>query len=363
VSLDLDAVLAALLERRGSDLHLKSGRPPLFRLGGTLMPSEYPIVDPVELQSMLNGMMSEPMRQRLAIDRAVDFSIAFGHRARFRVNAYYQRAQLQAILRAVPLRVPTLDQLKLPEVVEDIALSRDGLVLVTGPTGSGKSTTLAAMMEHINRRRQVHIVTLEDPIEFVYEDAEASVSQREIGFDTPSFAEGLRQVLRQDPDVILVGEMRDPETVATALTAAETGHLVCSTVHANDAPQTVDRILDTFPGHQHDQVRLQLAKVLRAVISQRLVPMAARSGRVAAVELMTGSPPVAALIAEGNTGALHRVIEESAAGMYRMQTLNQGLVMLVIKGTITESTAEMTSPDRDEFQRLLRVGKAEAMAT
>ena len=324
------------------------------------MPSELDTLDAAEIESALDAMMSPTMRQRLDTERAVDFSIAYGNRARFRVNAFYQRSQIGVVLRAVPLRIPTLEQLRMPKACEDLALSRDGLVLVTGPTGSGKSTTLAAMIDHINQHRQVHIITLEDPIEFVYEDREACINQREVGYDTPSFAEGLRQVLRQDPDVILVGEMRDEETIATALTAAETGHLVLSTLHTNDAPQTIDRIVDNFQGQQQEQVRLQLAAVLRAVISQRLVSLASRPGRTAAVELMIGSPPVAAHIIDGHAQALHRVIEESSAGMYRMQTLNQSLVKLVVKGVITEATAEASSPDIDEFRRLLRVGQASA---
>ncbi|MCC7495084.1 MAG: PilT/PilU family type 4a pilus ATPase [Fimbriimonadaceae bacterium] len=359
----LEAILAAMLQRRGSDLHLRAGRPPLFRISGKIVSSEFEALSVEELSELLDGLLSEHQRARLQRDRAVDFSYAAGDKVRFRINAFYQRGQLSAVLRAVPIRVPQVDQLALPAVVKDIALSQHGLVLVTGPTGSGKSTTLAALIDFINERRQAHIITIEDPIEFVYNDRNSVVSQREIGFDTPDFATALKHSLRQDPDVILIGEMRDPETIATAITAAETGHLVFSTLHTIDAPQTVDRILDTFPAEQQLQLRIQLATVLRGVISQRLVQLAASPGRTAAVEVMVHSPQVEKHIADGDVPRLHRVIEESAGGFYRMQTLNQSLARHIAKGKITIETAEAASPDPDELHRLLRLLPSEAAAS
>ncbi|MBI5831295.1 MAG: PilT/PilU family type 4a pilus ATPase [Armatimonadetes bacterium] len=349
----LDTILTAMLERHGSDLHLKVGRPPLYRISGAVVPSEFEPLSDEQLRSMVLGIMSEAMRARLDEDRSIDFSHSFGDQARFRINAFYQRGQLGAVLRAVPLRVPTPDQLYLPSALKDIALSQSGLVLVTGPTGSGKSTTLAAMIEHINQNRQAHIITIEDPIEFVYTDRRCTISQREVGLDAPSFQMALRHVLRQDPDVILVGEMRDPVTIQTAVTAAETGHLVLSTLHTNDAPQTVDRIVDSFPSEQQRQVRLQLAQVLKAVVSQRLVPMASRPGRVVAVEVMTNSPQVVKHIIDGDTIHLHRVIEESSS-FYRMQTINQALGVLVKRGHVTLEAAQAASPEPDELLRILR---------
>ncbi len=292
MSTALNDILLAMLQRRGSDLHLKVGRPPMFRISGEMVPTEFEELHPGDVEELVTGMLAPHMRERLEQERGIDFSYSFEDKARFRVNAFYQRGHVGAVLRAVPMRIPNIDQLYLPKVVYDVAMSHDGLVLVTGPTGSGKSTTLAALIDLINDKRQAHIMTIEDPIEFVYTDRNSVINQREIGMDATTFAAALKHVLRQDPDVILVGEMRDPETITTAITAAETGHLVFSTLHTNDAPQTVDRILDSFPPDQQHQVRMQLSTVLRAVISQRLIPMASRPGRVAAVEVMLGSPPV-----------------------------------------------------------------------
>ncbi|NUP99316.1 MAG: type IV pilus twitching motility protein PilT [Armatimonadetes bacterium] len=362
MSITVDEILTALLQRRGSDLHLKVGRPPLFRISGSMVPSEFEPLDAAALDDLILGLMGPHLVEKLERDRAVDFAYALGEKARFRVNAFYQRGHLGAVLRAVPMRVPTLEQLYLPSVCKDIALSPSGLVLVTGPTGSGKSTTLAAMIEHINDRRQAHIMTIEDPVEFVYADRNSVINQREVGLDAPTFSSALRHVLRQDPDVILVGEMRDPETISTAITAAETGHLVFSTLHTNDAPQTVDRILDTFPPEQQLQVRMQLSTVLRAVVSQRLVPMASKPGRVAAVEVMVSSPPVQKHIADGDIERLHRIIEESAGGFYRMQTLNQSLGMLAAKALITTEAAEAASPDADELHRIMRTMQPQKQA-
>jgi twitching motility protein PilT len=350
---NLDAILTAMLERHGSDLHLKVGRPPLFRISGALVPTEMAPLTDEDVSDLVLGLMTPTMRHRFEAERSLDFSYSFSEHARFRVNAFHQRGTVGAVLRAVPMRVPTLDQLALPACLKDIALQQSGLVLVTGPTGSGKTTTLAALIEHVNANRQAHIVTIEDPVEFVFTDRRCVVGQREIGTDTPDFKTALRCVLRQDPDVILIGEMRDAETISTAVTAAETGHLVFSTLHTVDAAQTVDRIVDAFPAEQQRQVRLQLAQVLRGVISQRLVPMATRQQRIAACEVMTSSPQVQKYIAEGETTMLKRVIEESG-GYYRMQTLNQSLAALVQRGLVALEAARAASPDADELHRFLR---------
>ncbi len=354
MTVPLDEMLKALVERQGSDLHLKAGRPPLFRISGLLVASEYPPVSNDDLRRLLEPILSPALRDKLEADGAVDLSYAPADTSRYRVNAFRQRGELSCVVRAVPLRVPTLDELYLPSVLADVAMSPSGLVLVTGPTGQGKSTTLAAMVEHINQRRPVHIVTVEDPIEFVYTDATASVCQREIGVDSPDFGTALKHILRQDPDVILIGEMRDAETIATAVTAAETGHLVLSTMHTIDAAQTVDRIIDTFSAGQQLQVRHQLAQVLRAVVCQRLVPMASRPGRVVAVEVMTNSPPVQKNIADGATDRLARIIEESHGGHYRMQTLNQSLAKHIKRELITLEAAGAASGSPEELNRLLR---------
>jgi twitching motility protein PilT len=360
MSTNLDAILTALLERHGSDLHLKAGRPPLFRISGSVVPSEFEPLSNEDLEALLGELLTPVLRERFDRELCLDFSFMFGESARFRGNAYHQRGQVGAVLRAVPLRVPTLDQLALPAALKDIALAQNGLVLVTGPTGSGKSTTLAAMIEHINANRQAHVVTIEDPVEFVYADHRALISQREIGTDEPDFPTALRHVLRQDPDVILIGEMRDAETIATAVTAAETGHLVLSTLHTVDATQTVDRIIDAFAAEQQRQIRLQLAQVLRAVVCQRLVPMASRATRIAACEVMTNSPSVQKHIVDGDTVYLGRVIEESG-GFYRMQTLNQSLAGLVKRGAISVAAAEAASSDADGLHRFLRVAGVDTL--
>jgi twitching motility protein PilT len=354
MSTTLDAILSALIERHGSDLHLKAGRPPLFRISGSVVVTEFESLDSARVSELVLGLMSESQLARLDRDGALDFSYAFSEDVRFRVNAFRQRGMVGAVLRAVPMRVPSLAQLRMPAVVADICLAPAGLVLVTGPTGSGKSTTLAAMINHINEHRQAHIITIEDPIEFVYADRNSILNQREVGVDAPTFAAALRHVLRQDPDVILIGEMRDPETIATAVTAAETGHLVFSTLHTNSAAQTIDRVVDAFQPEQQRQIRGQLAQVLRAVVSQRLVPAAARGGRVAAVEIMTQSPQVQKLITDGDIQHLHRAIEESG-GYYRMRTMNQSLAQLVKQGLVTLEAAEAVSTDIDEMRRFLRM--------
>ncbi|HIE53021.1 MAG TPA: type IV pilus twitching motility protein PilT [Armatimonadetes bacterium] len=351
--LNIDDVLKLLLERHGSDVHFKAGRPPLFRIGGKIVPTELESLTAEDTKQLAYSIMTSHQIELFEQQRALDFSYNFGRLARFRVNVFQQRGVVGMVMRAVPWKIPTIEQLKLPPVLKDIASKTQGLVLVTGPTGSGKSTTLAAMIDYINATRQAHVITIEDPIEFVYQDKKCVINQREIGLDTDSFATALRYVLRQDPDVILIGEMRDLETIRTAVTAAETGHLVFSTLHTNDATQTVDRIIDSFPAEQQQQVRVQLSMCLLAVISQRLVRLANGNGRIAAVEVMINSPTIKKYIEEGNTGAIHKAIEQSVT-YYRMQTLNQSLVALAKRGYVTYEDALAASPDPDEFKRNFR---------
>lgn len=351
----LSDLLTELVSIDGSDLHLRAGEPPVYRIHGHLTRQDkYPVLTSEVILGMATGIMDADQRIRFEENLEIDMSHEVENVARFRVNVFHQRRKVGAVMRQIPVNIQGIDEMGLPQVLKEICMLPRGLVLVTGPTGQGKSTTLAAMVEHINQRRPVHIVTVEDPIEFVYTDATASVCQREIGVDSPDFGTALKHILRQDPDVILIGEMRDAETIATAVTAAETGHLVLSTMHTIDAAQTVDRIIDTFPAGQQLQVRHQLAQVLRAVVCQRLVPMASRPGRVVAVEVMTNSPPVQKNIADGATDRLARIIEESHGGHYRMQTLNQSLAKHIKRELITLEAAGAASGSPEELNRLLR---------
>ncbi|HHN46766.1 MAG TPA: PilT/PilU family type 4a pilus ATPase, partial [Planctomycetes bacterium] len=298
--LDLDRLLQELGERGGSDLHLKVGRPPLFRLAGDLVPTAYPEISRAELQETIFRMMGPAVKKRFEDNLEVDFSYEVPGLARFRVNAFVQRSDIGAVFRLVPLEVPTIDSLGLPEVLKMLSAFPNGLVIVTGPTGCGKSTTLASMIQHINQTRPVHVITIEDPIEFVYTDELSTINQRELGLDTYELHKSLRSALRQDPDVILMGEMRDKETMRFAITAAETGHLVLSTLHTVDAKQTLDRILDAFPDEAR-QLRMQLALLLRGIVSQRLLRRADGTGMAPAFEILINSPNVRQIIEEGST--------------------------------------------------------------
>lgn len=347
--INIDEILRALASRKGSDLHLKVGRPPLFRIGGRIVPSEFPPLTEEEVKDALYSTMNETQIQSFELHRELDMSYMLPGVARFRINVFQQRGQIGAVMRIVPLKVPSLDDLRMPPVLKDVASKPQGLVLVTGPTGSGKSTTLAGMIQHINTTRQCHVMTIEDPIEFAYTDENSVINQRELGMDTESFAAALKHVLRQDPDVILIGEMRDLETISTAITAAETGHLVFSTLHTIDATQSVDRIIDSFPSEQQQQIRLQLSMALQAVISQRLCRRADGTGRVPALEIMINSPTIRKYIEEGQTGSIHKAIEQSVTH-YRMQTLNQSLVALCKKGFVSFEDALAVSNNPDEFK-------------
>ncbi len=351
--MDLDALLIDLGTRRGSDLHLKSGRPPLFRISGDLLPQHsYPELTDEDLQETFVRLMGPERFAEFERRFEADFSYEIPSFARFRVNAFIQRGHIGAVLRLIPLDVPTLEQMNLPDVLKDVTQHPNGLIIVSGPTGSGKSTTLAAMINEINRRDTVHIVTIEDPIEFVYTDDKATINQRELGMDTHELKYALRAALRQDPDVILMGEMRDAETVRFGITSAETGHLVLSTLHTNDAKQSIDRILDTFDGTEANQIRLQLALVLRAVICQRLVKRADGQGRVAALEVLINTTHVRQIIEEGGTRDLEKAMLNGAH--WKMSTFNQSLFAHYSAGYITAEVALESSSNPADLELMMK---------
>jgi twitching motility protein PilT len=351
--MELDRLLKFMTDKGASDLHLKPTRPPLLRINGRLMPIEAPPLRMEELNEMLMGILTPRQKARLEEKMSVDTGYGVRGLARFRCNIYMQRGTIAASFRRIPFQIKGVDELELPSVLLDFCDLPMGLVLVTGPTGSGKSTTLAALIRYISQNRPCHVITIEDPMEFLFTDDMASISQREVGTDTYSFSEALRNAMRQDPDVIMVGEMRDPETVSTVITAAETGHLVFSTLHTNTAPQTIDRILDTFPADQQPQVRAQLAQILKGVVSMKLVERQDGQGRVAALEIMRGSPKIAKMVEMGEISQIHEEIE-SSVGYYRMQTMNQSLLALLVHGTITYAEAMRQSPDPEDLSLKLR---------
>lgn len=352
--MDLDQLLTVMTKQGASDLHLKTGRPPLLRLNGRLLPLK---IDPLSIDEMTEmvGKLGLTLPQQRKLEDKMSVDIAYGVRgvARFRGNIYMQRGNLAAVFRRVPFEIKGVEELDLPKVLLDFCTVPMGLVLVTGPTGSGKSTTLAALIKYITHTRPVHVITIEDPMEFLFGDNMASISQRELGTDTVSFSEALRNAMRQDPDVIMVGEMRDPETIQTVITAAETGHLVFSTLHTNTAPQTIDRILDSFPSDQQGQIRAQLAQVLHAVVSMKLVERRDGQGRAAALEIMRNSPKIAKMIEKGQTSEMHEELE-SSVGFYRMQSMNQSLLSLLVHNSITYKEAMESSSDPEDLSLKLR---------
>jgi len=348
-------LLGKLLEMQGSDLHLTAGTPPTVRVHGELERlDDYPPLTPRALQGMIYAILPQKMRERFEQELELDMSYSLPGRARFRVNVYMQRDAVGAVFRVIPFEIKGLDDLGLPPVAADLARFPRGFVVVTGPTGSGKSTTLAAMVDVVNRERAGHIMTVEDPIEFLHKHKTCVVNQREIGADTHSFAAALKHVLRQDPDVILVGEMRDLETISTAITAAETGHLVFATLHTQDAPQTIDRIIDVFPPHQQQQTRVQLSTTLQGVITQQLIPTVDGKGRVVAAEVMVATPGIRNLIREGKVHQIYSAM--LAGGRFGMQTMDQALAQLVGKGSITLKVALERCHDPDEMMSILAGG-------
>lgn len=330
----IDDLLRVMLERGGSDLHIAVGSPPGIRQRGELVPIEnMRPLSPRDTMEMILGLLSEEQRRRFETELELDFAYSIPGVSRFRANVFQQRNSMGAVFRVIPIKIPTIEDLGLPKVCTYLAERPRGLVLVTGPTGSGKSTTLAAMVDHINSTRALHIMTMEDPIEFMHRNKKSYVNQREIGEDTHSFASALKRVLRQDPDVILVGEMRDLETISAAITAAETGHLVLASLHTTGGPESVDRVIDVFPPHQQQQVRMQLSSSLEGVVSQVLLRNADGRGRLMAMEIMLGIPAIANLIREGKTHQMETIIQGGAS--LGMQTLDQSLKNLLTAGKVS----------------------------
>lgn len=339
-------------ETLASDLHLKAGAPPVLRINGELVPQgQYGRLTPEDMERFFEQVTQPIHRERFAREKELDLSYGLKGVGRFRINVASQRGTLTIVMRRLSSVIPTIEELRLPEICKEFVMEPRGLVLVTGPTGSGKSTTLAAMINHLNTRDARRIVTIEDPIEYLFPDNRCFITQRELGEDTLSFAEALKHALRQDPDVILVGEMRDLETIAAAITAAETGHLVLSTLHTAGAALTVDRIVDVFPPHQQQQVRVQLANILVGVLSQTLLPTIDGKGRVPAVEVMVASPAIRALIREGKSHQIPGVIETSQR--LGMQTLDQALLELYRSGLVALEEVLLKAQNRDYLQQRL----------
>lgn len=348
----IEVLLEEVIKKKASDLHLQVGLPPMLRVDGALVPvtGADPLNDEA-VEALVFAILDEDQKQILLKDKEFDFSFAFGDLGRFRVNAFHERGNLAAALRLIPTDLLTIEQLKLPQVVNKFAEYPRGLVLVTGPTGSGKSTSLAALINKINTERSVHIITIEDPIEYTHKSKKSVIVQREVHYDTYSFSAALRSALRQDPDVVLLGEMRDLETIASAITIAETGHLVFATLHTNSAAQSIDRMVDVFPPHQQAQIRTQLSNILMAICSQRLVP-AIGGGRIAAAEILIANSAVRNIIREGKTHQLEAVIQTGAES--GMQSMDKTLANLVHNGTITYEEARNVAVDIEELDRLMR---------
>jgi twitching motility protein PilT len=348
---DFADVLMQVMERNASDLHLTAGSPPMIRHHGRLHALDYPPLNPQTTREVIYSILTNDQRQRLENDWQIDFAYSIPGKARFRVNAYFQRASMSAAFRLIPQDMPKLASLGLPSTLVDFTKKPRGFVLVTGPTGSGKSTTLAAMLDLINDTRHEHILTIEDPIEFLHMHKKCIVNQREIGADAQSFSLGLKAGLRQDPDVILVGEMRDLDTISTALTAAETGHLVFATLHTQDTAQTVDRIVDVFPSAQQQQVRVQLSVALQGIVTQQLLPLGNGQGRCVATEVLVPTPAVRNLIREGKTHQIYSALQTGA--QFGMRTMDTSLAELVGQGKISRELAESRSGTPEELRRLM----------
>ncbi len=350
--LRIEILLEEVVRKRASDLHLQVGLPPMLRIDGALVPAtNQPALNEAMVETLVFQILSVEQKQILEKDKEFDFSFSFGDLGRFRVNAFHERGNLAAALRLIPNEMKTVHELGMPSVVNSFADFPRGLVLVTGPTGSGKSTTLAALIDKINSERATHIITIEDPIEFTHRSKRSVVVQREVHYDTYSFGAALRSSLRQDPDVVLIGEMRDLETISAAITIAETGHLVFATLHTNSAAQSIDRMIDVFPPHQQPQIRAQLANILMGICAQRLVP-AIGGGRVVAAEVLVANPAVRNIIREGKSHQLDAIIQTSSA--QGMQTMDRTLVSLVQSGTVTYDNAREFAVDVAEFERLMR---------
>jgi len=348
----IEVLLEEVVKQKASDLHLQVGLPPMLRVDGKLTPvTGADLLTDEALETLIFAILDEDQKQILLKDKEFDFSFAFGDLGRFRVNAFHERGNLAAALRLIPNEILTIEQLGLPPIVSKFADYPRGLVLVTGPTGSGKSTSLAALIHKINMERAEHIITIEDPIEYTHRSKKSVIVQREVHYDTYSFSAALRSALREDPDVVLIGEMRDLETIASAITIAETGHLVFATLHTNSAAQSIDRMIDVFPPHQQPQIRSQLSNILMAICSQRLVP-AIGGGRIAAAEILIATPAVRNIIREGKTHQLEAVIQTGTE--FGMQSMDKTLAGLVHAGSISYDDARNVAVDIDELDRLMR---------
>jgi twitching motility protein PilT len=349
----IDEILRMATERGASDVHLTVGVPPQIRVDGRLVRTNYEPLRPEDVQRLTYEVLNDQQIVRFEQTHELDFSYGVAGLGRFRVNLYMQRGCIAAAFRMIPTAIPSFQQLGLPPLLREIAGRNSGLILVTGPTGCGKSTTQACMINHINHIRECHIVTIEDPIEYLHAHKKAMINQRELGADTLSFEAALRAVLREDPDVILIGEMRDLDTISTALTLAETGHLVFGTLHTRNAPQTIDRLVDVFPPHQQDQIRILLAHTLEAVIAQQLLPRNG-FGRVPAVEILLANAAIRNLIREAKTHQIYSLLETSA--QQGMQTMDRALAELVRSGQVSRTEAAVRAIDQDNFNRLCRDG-------
>ncbi len=348
----IELLLEEVVKKKASDLHLQVGLSPTLRIDGKLVPVQgSQVLDEASIEKLIFAMLDDDQKQILLKDKEFDFSFAFGDLGRFRVNAFHERGNLAAALRLIPNAITSIEELGLPNIVNKFTEYPRGLVLITGPTGSGKSTTLAAMVDKINNERAEHIITIEDPIEFTHKSKKSVVVQREVHYDTYSFSASLRSSLRQDPDVVLIGEMRDLETISAAITIAETGHLVFATLHTNSASQSIDRMIDVFPPHQQPQIRAQLANILMAIASQRLIP-AIGGGRVAAAEILIATPAVRNIIREGKAHQLEAIIQTGAE--HGMQSMDKTLVNLIHNGTITYDEARNYAVDIEELDRMMR---------
>jgi twitching motility protein PilT len=354
--MELEQLCRFAVDSQASDLFIKAGSPPALRVHGRIVPTDLPALTSEDTKSLAHSIMSEEQKQAFEDYHELDLAFTLADVARFRCNVYVQRGGYAMVLRIVPLEIREIEELGLPKVLEDLVKPKQGLVLVTGPTGCGKSTTLAAMVDLINRTRYCNIVTIEDPIEFVHDDRLAIVNQREVGIDTESFYDAMKYVVRESPDMILIGEMRDAETMRVALTASETGHLVFSTVHTTSAADTVERIVSIFPPHEKHQICLRLSTSLLGIISQKLVPRADGTGRVPAVEVMVNTPTVSKLIEEGRASQIYSAMNEG--GYWGMQTMNQSLVKYWRAGVISEEDALTFAGNLTELKQMLRRGAA-----
>ena len=353
--MELVELLQLTIKEKASDLLIAAGVPPVIRVDGELVRTRNPEMSPDECRRLIYSVLTEQQKGRFERDKELDFSLSVAGLARFRLNVHMQRGSVAAAVRTIAHQIPSIDDLGLPRIVYDLSRKPRGLVLVTGPTGSGKSTTLASLIDLINTEKAAHIITVEDPIEYLHHHKKCVVEQREVEADTESFAMALKFALRQDPDVILIGEMRDLETIAAAITAAETGHLVFATLHTTDAAQTVDRMIDVFPPYQQQQIRLQLSVVLEGILAQQLLPKASGRGRCLACEVLIGTPAVQSLIREGKTHQLYATMETSSK--YGMTTLDRSLALLYRKGLISYETALNKARKKEDLARVMAMDK------